>query len=84
MYVILRSVLWQSVFLYLENVLVFLENVSDHIAHLQQVSTPLQDEGVKPKSKKCLLVLETFRQLGHVVYIKLLDPSEAERQLCFR
>ena len=55
------------VFVYMDDVLVFSETLTDHLQHLQLVIQQLQDAGLKLKPSKYRFVREDIQFLGHVL-----------------
>ena len=52
---------------YIDDVLVFLRTLSDHIQHLKLVIGRLQEVGLKLKLRKCHFIREEVEYLGHVI-----------------
>ncbi|CAC5409542.1 Transposon Ty3-I Gag-Pol polyprotein,Transposon Ty3-G Gag-Pol polyprotein [Mytilus coruscus] len=64
---ILRSLQWQTVLIYLEDVIIYSSNIDEHFKHLNEVLTRLKNAGLKLKPSKCDLIKEEILYLGHIV-----------------
>ena len=53
--------------MYLEDVIVFSNNHDDHLYHLAQVLSLLEEAGVKLKLKKCFFFQDEVDYLGHII-----------------
>lgn len=60
MYVILLSVNWKSVLVYHENIVIFSQNVTDHMAQLRQVLNVLCELETTLKFKMCSLLRKSL------------------------
>ena len=56
-----------EVVLYLDDILIFSKTFEEHLARLDKVLTRLQQHGLKVKGKKCELLRQEVKYLGHVV-----------------
>ena len=63
---ILAGVRWQKCLVYLDDVIIFSKNVSQHLSHVDKLLTQLEEAGVTLKLKKC-----TFFQ-NRVYYLDTL------------
>ncbi len=73
-----RDILDIYVVVYLDDILVFSKNESDHVAHVQEVLRRLQDNNLSVKAEKCAFHVPTVDFLGYVIShegIKM-DPSK--------
>ena len=52
---------------YLDDILVFSESLSDHLRHLQRVIVRLMDVGLKSKPAKCHFARSDLEYLGHTI-----------------
>ena len=60
---------------YIDDVLVFSLTLEEHIKHLKEVITRLQEAGLKLKPTKCHFILEEVEYLGHVITPDGLKPA---------
>lgn len=58
---------WQSLLLYLDDIIVFSSSVSQHLQQLEVVLSLLQREGLKVKLEKCAFFQKEVRYLGHII-----------------
>lgn len=58
---------YQSVLLYLDDVIVFSNSVGQHLERLEEVFSRLQHQGLKIKLSKCQFFQKQVKYLGHVV-----------------
>lgn len=58
---------YQSVLLYLDDVIVFSSSVQQHLERLDQVFSRLESQGLKVKLSKCHFFQKRVKYLGHVV-----------------
>lgn len=71
---------WQSLLLYLDNIVVFSSSVFQHLERLEVVLGRLGIEGLKAKLQKCAFFQREVKYLGHVVSPQgvTTDPSKVE------
>ena len=81
MEVVLSGLVWDSCFVYIDDVLVCSRTFEEHLQHLRQVFTQLREANLKLKPKKCLFLRDEVSYLGHVVTREGIrpDPSKTER-----
>ena len=60
---------------YLDDILVFLSSVSEHLRHLQAVLERLKSHGLKWKLPKCQFMNEETRYLGFVINKNGIKPG---------
>lgn len=58
---------WQSLLLYLDDIIVFSSSVSQHLQQLEVVLSLLQREGLKVKLENCAFFQKEVRYLGHII-----------------
>ncbi|XP_069802715.1 uncharacterized protein [Dendropsophus ebraccatus] len=66
---------FQSVLLYLDDVIVYSRTYEDHVHHLAEVFQVLIDHGLKIKPSKCHLLKPQVNYLGHVVSAEGIQPD---------
>ena len=64
---ILEPILNTFVMVYIDDIIVFSKNLEDHISHLEQVFTLLNEAGMKIKIQKCRFARNAVKYLGHIV-----------------
>lgn len=64
----LLAVKWQSLFVYLDNFVVFFCSATDHINNVNSLLTVLRDTSATLKPKKCSFSIETIDYLGHSIF----------------
>lgn len=67
MEIVLAGLLWDSCFVYIDDLLVCSPTFQEHLEHLCQVFTRLRKAGLRLKAKKCSFLREEVLYLGHVV-----------------
>lgn len=65
--VIVAPVRWQTALVYLDDIVIFFRTLEEHITHVRQVLSLLQNAGVTLKVKKCRFITNTIGYLGHVI-----------------
>lgn len=65
--IIFRSVRWKISIVYLDDIIVFLRTIHEHMAHLKTVLTLLKDGGLALKLHKCFLPETGLEYLGYIV-----------------
>ncbi|CAN2387656.1 Reverse transcriptase (RNA-dependent DNA polymerase) [Pristimantis euphronides] len=69
---------FESVLIYLDDVVVFGSSFEDHLQKLRQVLGRLRDHGLKIKPNKCQLLQQRIEYLGHVVTPEGVLPAESK------
>ena len=64
---ILAPLLRKCVVVFIDDILVYSQNWSDHLTHLSQVFSILREHQFKVKLAKCSFAKQELRYLGHVV-----------------
>ena len=57
----------ENVFVYLDDVIIFNEDLEDHMNMLSKVLKRLHIAGLKTKTKKCQFLMKKLNYLGHIV-----------------
>lgn len=79
MEVVLSGLVWDSCFVYMDDVLVCSRIFEEHLEHLRQVFTRLHEANLKLKPK-CLFLRDGVSYLSHAVTREGIrpDPSKTE------
>jgi hypothetical protein len=66
---------------FIDDILVYLENEKDHVEHLRIVLTRLRDHQLYVKFSKCEFCLKIVPFLGHMLSENgiLVDPSKVQK-----
>lgn len=64
---VLRGLHWKSVLIYLDDIVVFSNTISQHLDRLEEVLQRLEAANLKLKPTKCELFKKEVKYLGHVV-----------------
>ena len=77
---VLRDMLDRFVFVYLDDILIFSKNPSEHVQHVRQVLTRLLKNNLFVKAEKCEFHVSKVAFLGYVVSEGrlLMDPKKVE------
>ena len=75
---VLGDMAFESLLIYLDDIIVFSSTVEEHIERLSRVFDRLREHGLKLKPSKCQLFKTEVRYLGHVVSMKGIstDPGK--------
>ena len=65
---------------YMDNIVVFLSSIQEHLEHLRVVFERLSEANIKLKPSKCQFSKDRFTYLGHIIYRKGIqtDPEKSE------
>ncbi len=64
---VLRKVKGKCCMVYIDDIVVYSKNISEHLQHLQQVVTCLHRAGLTLNLKKCNFIQKSLSFLGHIV-----------------
>merc|ERR1711893_475738 len=64
---VLKGLIWKSVVVYLDDIVIYSKTIDDHMVHLRQVLDRFKEHQLKLKPRKCELFRSQVRYLGHVV-----------------
>ena len=64
---VLTGLIGVSVFVYLDDIIIFSKNTVDHIKHIQNVFNRIRDAGLRLNPNKCSFGLEEVKLLGYIV-----------------
>lgn len=67
MELIFRGLQWQTILIYLDDIIIFSSDIDEHFHHLQEVLKRLKNAGLKLKPSKCDLIKGEILYLGHIV-----------------
>ncbi|KAH9255968.1 hypothetical protein BASA81_006008 [Batrachochytrium salamandrivorans] len=62
-----RDVIGKHVLVYLDDIVIYSDNMSDHIAQVQNVLRVLQDNGLYCKAEKCHFYKSEIKYLGYII-----------------
>lgn len=72
---VLRGLHWQTLLIYLDDIIVFSQDVEEHLTRLTEVFNRLQAAGLKLKPSKCDLFTERVNYLGHVITAQGIETA---------
>ena len=75
---VLRGLHWETLLIYLDDIIVFSKDLDSHLKHLAEVFDRLQSAGLKLKPEKCKLFADKVNYLGHVVSSKGVETDNAK------
>ena len=75
MELVLNGLQWHICLIYLDYIIVFGSNFSEHIQRIETVLQRISDAGLKLKPEKCHLLKSEVALLGHVVSQKGIRPN---------
>ena len=68
---VLEGLVGEICFVYLDEIIIFSEDVESHEGRVKQVLDRLKTNGLQIKLKKCAFIRPTIRFLGHISYGKV-------------
>lgn len=74
---VFADIKWDSVFVYLDDIIVFSKTFEDHLKHLREVLSRARKVDLQFKIKKCFFAKEKLQYLGHTVSADGITPDEA-------
>ncbi|MGH0129906.1 UNVERIFIED_CONTAM: hypothetical protein FKN15_018760 [Acipenser sinensis] len=75
MELVLRGMHWQKCVVYLDDVIVFGRNFTEHISNLRELFSRFREAGLKLKSEKCQFFRDSVVFLGHQVSAEGIQPD---------
>ncbi|CAN8069586.1 unnamed protein product [Agarophyton chilense] len=69
---------WKTCLVYLDDVIIFSQDVESHLRHVEEIFKALQSTGITLKFKKCEWFFGTVPYLGHVIKPGQLAIQEAQ------
>ena len=76
MHVILKAENWSTCLVYLDDVLIYGKNFSEHLERLEGVLKRIKDAGLKLSPQKCSFLQTSLKFLGHIVSETGISPDE--------
>ena len=77
---VLRDFIDDFVLVYLDDILIYSRNVSEHVNHVDRVLQRLSSLDLKLKASKCFLALHELTFLGHIVSSNGIRPDPSKVQ----
>ena len=71
----LQGLQWETCIIYIDDIIVFAENLEEHIRRIEQVFERLRQAGLKLKPEKCFMMQTEVTFLSHVVSAKGVRPN---------
>ena len=80
---VMRGLKWETLLIYLDDILVFGRTPEEHLTRLEEVFQRLADAGLKLKPSKCCFGQSVVRFLGHIVSASgvATDPEKLKQVL---
>jgi hypothetical protein len=80
---VLHPFLRQFVLVFLDDILIYSNSLSDHVAHLEQVLLALRAHHLYLKASKCSFAKDSLEYLGHIISTHgvATDPSKIQAML---
>lgn len=75
--ILLAHVKYRTCLVYIDDIIVFPNNLDDHLAHVRDVLEVLYDVEITSKLKNCDLPTDSFKYLGHIIRPGRLSVDEA-------
>ena len=72
---VLKNLLFKTCIAYVDDIICFSKNMSDHIKHLDQIFKRLNEAGLKLKPSKCHFAAKEVKYLGHIISAKGVKPN---------
>ena len=66
---------WETLLIYLDDIILYSSNITEHIEKLDEVLTKLQGSGLKLKPSKCEFIQSEVLYLGHIVSEDGIKPN---------
>ena len=64
---LLSKYLWKFLCIYINNIIIFSQNTDNHLVHLDEVLTLLEESGISLAISKCHFAYHSVQMLGHHV-----------------
>ena len=72
---VLRGLLFKTCVVYVDDIVVYSNNMADHLTHLQEIFDRLKKAGLKLKPSKCHFAAKEVRYLGHLLSAQGVKPD---------
>ena len=76
MHVVLKAENWSSCLVYLDDILIFGKDYSEHLKRLETIFKKLSEAGIKLSPEKCSLFKRELKFLGHIVTSEGIKADE--------
>ena len=67
---------WKSCLVYLDDVIVFSQDLKSHFTHVEAILETLSETAITPKLAKCRFFTDTVKYLGHFIRPGTLEVDE--------
>lgn len=71
---------WETLLIYLDDILIFSSDFASHLKRLEQVFGRLRQNGLKLKTEKCFFLQEEVKFLGHIVSGRGVETDPGKTQ----
>ena len=75
MELIFRGMQWKTLLIYLDDLILYSSNISEHFSQLDEVLSKLCEAGLKLKPSKCEFIKDEVLYLGHIVTPNGIKPN---------
>ena len=75
MELIFRGMQWETLLIYIDDIILYSSTIKDHLEELDEVLTKLQGSVLKLKPSKCEFIQSEVLYLGHVVSADGINPN---------
>ncbi len=77
---VLRDILDQLIYVYLDDILIFSHSLQEHVQHVRRVLQRLLENGLYVKAEKCVFHAQSFPFLGYIVSVEgmRMDPDKIQ------
>ncbi|KAG1953664.1 retrotransposable element [Pimephales promelas] len=77
---VLRDMVDQFIYVYLDDILIFSSSLQDHVQHVRQVLQRLLENGLFVKAEKCVFHTQSVPFLGHIISVEgmRMDPDKVK------
>jgi hypothetical protein len=81
---ILSSILGAFCLVYLDDIIIFSENVDNHLEHVKAIIDLLQRYNLKIKPSKCKIAEERVEYLSHIIFRGTITPGKAKTEALYQ
>ncbi|KAG1953738.1 retrotransposable element [Pimephales promelas] len=77
---VLRDMVDQFIYVYLDDILIFSSSLQEHVQHVRQVLQRLLENGLFVKAEKCVFHAQSVPFLGHIISVEgvRMDPDKVK------